>query len=264
MVLNLSLGGIHRHLFLYGCLEPECTRIYSEMIPEGARIVSIGANIGYYVLLEARASSKVYAIEPSPQNVALLRRNIALNQYEDRVEIHELAISDRTGKALLSVSGAPHHHRLLGSTEPQHEEDCIEVEITTLDEFLKDKEVDVINMDIEGAEWLAVNGMKSLVSRKNPLHLFLEVHPELIRHYGGNEHKMLDLLSGFGFRISHIVFFDYQPSVTHPFSSYFKVQVPPHHHAIEFYLPLDIHLMDRDISQRLENLFSYCLFMTRN
>ena len=160
MVLNLSLGGMHRYLFLYGCYEPECTRIYLDIIPRNAGIVSIGANIGYYTLLEARAASSVYAIEPSPQNVELLKKNISLNQYEDRVEIYELAISDRTGKSSLSVSGAPHHHRLLGSTEIQPEEDCIEVKTTTLDDFLIDKEVDVINMDIEGAEWLAINGMK--------------------------------------------------------------------------------------------------------
>ena len=265
MVLNLSLGGINRHLFLYGCCEPECTRIYSDIIPKGANILNIGANTGYYVLLEARVASRVYALEPSPQNLESLRKNISINGYEDRVEIHELAIGARTGKAYLSVSGAPHHHRLAGSAEIRHGKNFIEVTTATLDEFLKDKDVDIINMDIEGAEWFAVNSMKDFLSRRTyPLILFLEVHPELIRYYGGHEQKMLELLSGFGFKVSHVVFFDYRPSASASFSRYFKVQVPPNHHAIEFCPPHDIHLMGKDVSRHLANVYSYCLFMKRD
>ena len=78
MLLDISQEGIHKHLFLYGCHEPECTRIFRGMLPRGARVVDVGANIGYHVLIEAQMAQKVYAIEPEPRNLRLLRKNIEL------------------------------------------------------------------------------------------------------------------------------------------------------------------------------------------
>ena len=53
-----------------------------EIVKEGSRIFDIGANIGYYAVMEALMVGKegeVIAIEPSPSNVRLLERNVALN-----------------------------------------------------------------------------------------------------------------------------------------------------------------------------------------
>jgi len=74
MFLNLledNLSSVHKQLFTYGIHEPLSTRIIKEELNDGMHVVDIGANIGYYALLEARIVGDkgwVYAVEPSPRN----------------------------------------------------------------------------------------------------------------------------------------------------------------------------------------------------
>jgi len=261
MVVDGSSGGIHKYLYLYGCHEPECTKILEKIVPSCARVVDVGANIGYYVLIEARLAHKVYAIEPEPGNLELLRKNIALNSYEDRVEVYQLAISDRTGKTFLAVSDIANRHRLIKPSEEPNDRD-IEVITVTLDEFLKDKEVDVIRMDLEGAEWLVINGMKELLSKTSkPLILFIEVHPMLINDYGGDVVLMLELLFDCDFKISHLVMFE--PLDTVSFIRHFTARGFSRHEAIEFNPPIDKHALNKKLVQILYNSQQYCLFMKR-
>ena len=112
MLLDISKKGIHRHLFLHGNHEPECTIAFKKMLSKDSRVIDIGANIGYYALMEAQVAQKVYAIEPEPKNLELLRENIRLNSYDSRIEVHELAISDTDGKTWLDISEYPNEHRL--------------------------------------------------------------------------------------------------------------------------------------------------------
>ena len=263
MLLEPRLGGIHKQLFLYRYREVECTRIFSEMIPRGAIVADIGANIGYYTLIAAGVAKKVYAFEPSPQSVKLLFENTALNHYGDHVEIHEMAISDSTGTASFSISAVPNHHRLLSTAEGKPKK-WIEVPTTTFDEFLKDGEVDVIRMDLEGAEWLVIRGMKNLMARsKRPLRLFMEVHPPLMKRYGGDARTMFDLLFEHGFRIRHIVLFGYKHEYSKSFQNYLRAEYSPRQYVPELSLPPDNQVHDENVRQILENTAVYCLFMQR-
>lgn len=211
MFLDIEENGIERHLFLYGCWEPECTRIFKEMLPEGAKVLELGANIGYYALLAALSAERVYAIEPEPHNVALLRANVALNLWDDRIEVYELAASDSVGKASLYVSENRAEHKLAESSDLPRGS-YIDIETTTIDEFLKGKEVDVIRMDVEGAEWFIIKGMRNILEGNNPLILIIEVHPNFIRDYGGDPIVMLKLLLNAGFKIKYLVIYERENS----------------------------------------------------
>ena len=137
-------------------------------------------------------------------NRSLLRRNIELNSYEDRVDVYEEAISDVSGRALFAISTLPNQHRLRAPSGDERKP-SIEVATVSLDEFLADKEVDVIRMDLEGAEWLVVKGMKGILSGNRPLLMFIEMHPELIKDYGGDAVAMLKLFMDAGFNIRYVV-----------------------------------------------------------
>jgi len=261
MLIDISVGGIYKNFYLYGCHEPESTRIFSQIIPDGARVADIGANIGYYSLIEARIAEKVYAIEPEPRNVELLRRNIALNAYEDVVEVHQCAISNRTGKTFLSLSDSPNRHRLKTPSDTPHDKD-IEVKTITLDEFLQDKEVDVIRMDIEGAEWLVLQGMKNLLNEGKPLILFIEVHRKLIADYGGDVKLMLDLLFLSGFTIHHLAI--PEPPAVSSFKRYLKVGSLPKERSFDFSPPLDKFNINKNIDNILSKERAYRLFFVRS
>lgn len=257
MMIDMSLGGIHKSLYLHGHRELLSSSIFSKIIPKGARVVDVGANIGYYVLIEARKAQKIYAFEPEPRNAELLRKNLSLNSYQDRVEVYQCAVSDRMGSALLYISDLPNQHRLLNKFDTQRDKD-IEVETITLDEFLKDKEVDVVRMDLEGAEWLVIQGMKDVLRRTNkPLILFLEVHPALITNYGGQAVKMIEFILDSGFKITHLIAHDPR------YASWFKGR-HRRYKSFEFDPPLGRNLIDKNIAQVLGEANSYHIFMERS
>ncbi|MBU0571106.1 MAG: FkbM family methyltransferase [Candidatus Omnitrophica bacterium] len=218
MLLDLSDTGINRDLFLYGLREPACTKIFKDELKEGMKVVDIGANIGYYVLMEAQIigdSGKIYAIEPAPKNFENLKKNIEINAYPGSIELFNLAIADKVGKVQFSVEALSNHCKL---TLPDSEgNNTIEVDAYTLDELLGDKEIDFIRMDPEGAEWLILKGMKRVLSLRRPLKLFIEVHPRLISEYGGDINEFLSLLGEAGFYLKYLVTWLPNTHVTIPY-----------------------------------------------
>ncbi len=168
-----------------GVWEELTTDIFKKVVKAGDIIVDMGANIGYFTLLAARLTGKdgkVYAFEPEPHNFALLSRNIELNGYDNVVAMQK-AVSDKNGKIKLFVNkndtGA---HSLY---QPENAGESIEIEAVTMDDFFKDKNrhVDVIKMDIEGAELDAFAGLQQIIRENTGLKMFVEFHlPALDRN----------------------------------------------------------------------------------
>ena len=178
MELRVGDPGVSRALALFGSREELETEVVRREIRPGMVVLDLGANIGYYTLLAASLvgpSGKVYAIEPFPDNLSLLRRNIALNGLSDRVETFSLAVADRSGRAALHLGAANNLHTLVGADA---ERGTIEVPTTTLSDFLADKPpVDFIRMDIEGGECQVFDGMDDVLRQSSRPAIFFEVHP---------------------------------------------------------------------------------------
>lgn len=266
MLLDLSDGGINRDLFLYGCREPECTKIFKAELSEGMTVVDIGANIGYYVLIESQLignSGRIYAIEPEPRNFKMLKRNVEMNSYTSRIKLYNMAISDKPGKSLFGIASTANAHRLFVSGGG--EDKAIEVQTATLDKILGDVKIDVIRMDPEGGEWLIFKGMRRILRSNKPLKLFIEVHPKLIKDYGGNAEAMLRILAEVGFKIKFLVI--WEPS-SHFLIPYIKGKAPSEK-CIAYDMPLDDFLINEQIKQFLTSETSsvyepgYKLFLER-
>jgi len=192
MYLDLCSPGISKALAIFGIREREHTELMKRTLRKGMTVVDIGANIGYYALLEASLVSpggKVYAFEPFPDTFELMRRSVRANHYESVVETYNMAMSNTTGKAKLYLAAASNQHIMLDpgkyseAAEKAHrkhgEWEYIEVETTTLDDFLRDKgPVDLVRMDVEGFEWQIIDGaMETLTKAEEGFKLFIEIHP---------------------------------------------------------------------------------------
>ncbi len=154
MYLDILGEGLPRDLIIDGVRELQVTECVKKEIKEGEVIVDIGANIGYYALLESRLVGEkgvVYAIEPAPGNFVLLEKNIKLNNYSN-IKAFQLAIGNRIGTAPMYISEQCNLNTMInivGKTVKGIEE----VAITTLDEFLKNKPYPgMVRMDVEGYE----------------------------------------------------------------------------------------------------------------
>jgi len=164
------------------------TEMFRNVVKEGDVVLDLGANLGYYTLLAARLvgqKGKVYAFEPEPVNYNLLLKNIELNGYDNIVAVQK-AVSNVAGKVRLFLdekdTGA---HTIY---QPGDKTEIIEVESVTLDEFFKDKKhpINVIKMDIEGAEMAALSEMDRIIRENENLKILVEFNFSGIRRAGNS------------------------------------------------------------------------------
>jgi FkbM family methyltransferase len=170
--------------------EPLTTKFVLDYLRPGMTCIDIGANRGYFSILAAlrvTASGHVYSFEPNPTVMADLRTHVALNGVEETVECSELAIADSAGKELeLFVSTCPTNSGL-SSITPSEEllaqgiltpALTIRVRTETLDEWAKaarvHKQIDLIKIDVEGAEDLVLRGMNRLLKDAPPHRIIVE------------------------------------------------------------------------------------------
>jgi len=186
-----------------GVHEEATTELFKNVVKEGDVIVDMGANIGYFTLLAARLvgkSGKVYAFEPEPRNLYYLLKNIEINKYDNIVAVQK-AVSDKKGKTTLYLCPYDSGHHTINQYEgikayAPHlvgdKKDFVEVETITLDDFLKDeRKVNVIKMDVEGAEALVLSGMDNLIRGNANLKMFVEFFPLLIRKMGNSPEEFV-------------------------------------------------------------------------
>lgn len=195
MWLRTDDPGISADLLKKGVREPAVTEILHREIRPGDAVIDIGANIGYYALLEARlvgSEGTVYAIEPVPENYELLCKNIELNGYTN-IKPYLLAIGDRNGTETLHLTkqsncgvilgDIPRSARFKRRMEAIGTGATIDVEIISLDEFVEREGIDpdFIRMDVEGYEIAIIEGMKKILSESRNLRIEMELH---YGHYG--------------------------------------------------------------------------------
>ena len=111
-------------------------------------VVDIGANIGAFSIQAASVgATKVFAIEPEPNNLVSLKNNIKLNSLDSVIEIVEFGISNFVGTAMINDNG--------GDSTIYGEDGKTPIEITTLDNIFKKykiNNVNVLKIDVEGPE----------------------------------------------------------------------------------------------------------------
>jgi FkbM family methyltransferase len=183
-----------RHAFWLGSYEPEMQRLFVKVVKPGGVFYDIGANVGFYSLLASQlvGTGKVFAFEPSPENIRYMRRHLDINRC-DNVEILDLAICDREGYAYFAEDRTGSMGRLEGRGE-------LQVRTSTLDALLRAQNIpppDYLKMDIEGAEFQALRGARHCFQQYKPV-LFLATH-------GREVHRSCcELLNSWGYKIEFV------------------------------------------------------------
>jgi len=188
--LDLSINGI------YGVLE---TNIIKNEINDGDVVIDLGANIGYYTLLLAKQvgpNGKVFAFEPESSNFQLLQQNIHENNYENVVSERKV-VSDSNNSVNLWVgqksSGA---NRIYEPKKSGNQEfKTTKVDSIQLDEYFSNSpyanKINFIKMDIEGAEFKALQGMKSILKKNQNLTILTEFAVTSLEDAGCNPDEFL-------------------------------------------------------------------------
>ncbi len=146
----------------------------------GMTFFDIGANVGLFSIPAAKrvCPGQVYAFEPTAWTFERLKQNARLNRLEN-LQPFRSAVGDYSGETRLQTNAAG-KDGLNTIGKPTHEDSEIigveRVPITTLDEFIQEnfiRRVDVMKVDVEGAELLVFRGAKSLLAKPDaPLILY--------------------------------------------------------------------------------------------
>ncbi len=189
-----------------GSHEPATRRLFAEIVRPGMTVVDIGAHIGYYTTQFSRLvgpSGRVIAFEPQPRNYEILQRNVSGRA---NVTLVQRAASDRqetvalfddmpdTGGASLRRD-ADRTEQMRGLASPEDIAPRLNTaaaggvdEVTTVrvDDTLAEldlRNVDVVKMDIEGAEMAALSGMEGVLRDSARLQIVLELNPPALRTF---------------------------------------------------------------------------------
>jgi FkbM family methyltransferase len=157
--------------------EPHVTAFLQRLLKPEHVFLDVGCNIGWFVLLAASIAKKgkVIGLEPNQNNLQLLYQSINENRFNNIV-IFPYAATDRA--TLLQMSGHGAYGFVHSITE---ESSSTYVQGVAIDELLRDEtRLDVIKLDIEGHEPIALQGMSRTIAKHRPL-IVSEFHPKLIK-----------------------------------------------------------------------------------
>lgn len=201
MYVNATFG---LTLLSTGTYESErlMTTLFTKLVTRGMIAVDVGAYVGYYTLLAARAvgdKGKIFCFEPEPSNYALLLKNIEVNSCNNVVPVRK-AVTDTTGTVRLFMAKNPSGHSIVCDNPHQM---AILVDSTTLDDFFTGREypIHVIKIDVEGAEMAVLQGMKNIIAKNRKLNIFTEFSPEALKIAGCSPTEYLKKLTNYGFDI---------------------------------------------------------------
>jgi len=167
----------------------------------GEILFDIGSCVGLFAIHAGALGCEVIAFEPDPGYLKRLRRNIRINRLNRKIKVVEWAVSDKKGFATLYSDGVEGNSPSLSLVG---ERGSTTVETNAIDNAIRDGKLPkptLIKMDIEGAEVLALQGMKELLSSQNsPRLIFIEIHPQFLLNFGSSSNECMELIESFGFK----------------------------------------------------------------
>jgi FkbM family methyltransferase len=210
-LLSTHEAGLGRHIFVAGGTpEFEALAVAVRILREHGRAVDgsvfldVGANIGTTTIpaLLRHGYGRGLCFEPEPDNVPLLRANVALNRLADRVEVVDAAVADAAGRATFVRGPETRHGRRTGvgalnRTDAKIE--TVEVDVVTLDEELEKRDVTpddvgLLWIDAQGGEGHVLRGAHNLTEARVPV--VFALRSKKLREAGGVE-PLLERLSDY-------------------------------------------------------------------
>ncbi len=200
LALHLD-NDLSRTLFASGCYEPNEFALLDQVLEPGMVFLDGGANEGVYsVFAAARVGPRgqVIAVEPSAREIERLKANIEIN-HAANIVIIDAALAERCASVKLILAEAEHSgQNTLGGFIYQgvNAIDVRCVRAVTIDDLARThrlSRLDVLKLDLEGAEFRALIGARNTLTEFRPL-LLVEVSDAALARQAGSCAALCDLL----------------------------------------------------------------------
>lgn len=187
-------------VFLTGLPEFYAMKFMLEHLGQNSIFIDVGANIGVYSLLAADRirKGKIYSFEVDKHALSSFYKNIALNGLSNIVRVEEKLVSNKNGNEYYveEKQGETNHIQRVLENHPGRKVKSISLD-RYLDNIHIDK-VDIIKIDVEGAEFKVLKGLKNYLKRNKIKIIILEINKKIVE-YGSNPYQVISFLKNFGY-----------------------------------------------------------------
>jgi FkbM family methyltransferase len=167
---------IDRFIAVEGIYERRFLNYIKTLLPKGAVILDIGANIGNHAIFLSRHCSQVHCFEPNPRVAARLRKNVSANEAH-HIKVHQFGLGDRDEthtfhENIAGNLGASHFAN--GEALPEGHR-AVDLEIRQAEKAINAlnlKRIDFIKIDVEGMEEQVLKSIAPIIERYRPVVAF--------------------------------------------------------------------------------------------
>jgi FkbM family methyltransferase len=197
---------LQRKILLKGEFDPDCTKFILSSLAPGSVFLDIGAHAGYYTLMAAQlvgSEGRVLCVEPNPAMVKQLRENVERSSLSN-VAIVEAACTASCETRMLYVPDFPLSVKCSLACESAGTSQCVEVSCVTADLLCQQHgvtRIDMMKIDVEGAEMHVLAGMVGILSNMRPK-IAIELRAGLLKNFSATVDDAIDFLQRFGYAVS--------------------------------------------------------------
>jgi FkbM family methyltransferase len=216
---------IGRAIYQHGYYEPELVALLGRLLKPGMVFLDVGAHVGQYTLAASPLVGKsggVHCFEPDPETYRWLCLNIQANHLANVVP-NQMAVADQSGKKqFFFATSQDIGSNSLSRPSALHDSGrSTEVRCTTVDQYLLQRNiphVDVMKIDIEGAELPMLAGATKLLHREDAPVILVEFEAERQKAFGNSCAALADALTDCGYQLFRAegAMTEYHPSTSDP------------------------------------------------
>jgi FkbM family methyltransferase len=189
---------VQRQIYFQGVYEPIEAYLFSCLVKPGMTVVDAGTNIGQYTLLASTLvgiTGSVHGFEPVPDTFRRVSQNVTHNQLSN-VHLNQAGLWQKAMPLRLSLSEDMENNSGAYSAGATNASKVVESVAISFDSYVKEHQisrVDLVKMDIEGAEHSALLGMRTVISRDHPI-LLMEVNRSALIKMNSSPEEILELM----------------------------------------------------------------------
>jgi FkbM family methyltransferase len=188
--------------------EDKSTALFLELIRTRSNlVVDIGANLGWFSLLAAKkGAKKVVSFEPDSQVNSYLEKSIAYNGFHNSIELNKICLMDYVGECSFTESISTNvgsSSSVRKTTGNRFIRKC-----STLDVIFPHETIDIMKLDVEGAERRILKGAAGLLKEKRIMNMIIEYNHDAWE----GEQEFVEFASDTGFKATKIVDYEAAPA----------------------------------------------------
>ncbi len=197
---------IQQTILLEGIWDPSLTAFIEGHLKPNEVFIDVGAHVGYFTLLASRRVGPVgtvLSIEPNPFALAQLEQNVAHSRLQN-VRVARTACGESDQMAELYLHTESNSSMASLSTANAKGGVAIAVPCRRLDHLCEEHglaRINLVKIDVEGAELSVLRGMKRIMTEIRPV-IVLELEPRLLESFQTPLHGVSTLLADFDYTLA--------------------------------------------------------------